>query len=52
VRFVHPWFAYFKIASFLLLEFSLAALVVVVSLALLRAKKQSNLSNGNTKSSL
>jgi hypothetical protein len=47
VRFVHPLFAYFKIASFLLLEFSLAALVVVVSLALLRARKQLNTTTKN-----
>jgi hypothetical protein len=40
VRFAHPLFAYFKIASFLLLEFSLAALVCTVSLALLRARRQ------------
>jgi hypothetical protein len=39
VRFVHPLFAYFKIASFLLLEFSLAALVVVVTIALIRARR-------------
>jgi hypothetical protein len=40
VRFVHPLFAYFKVASFLVLEFSLATLVCVVSLALLRARRQ------------
>jgi hypothetical protein len=40
VRFVHPLFAYFKVASFLVLEFSLVALVCVVSLALLRARRQ------------
>jgi hypothetical protein len=39
VRFVHPLFAYFKIASFLLLEFSLAALLCVVTAALIRARK-------------
>jgi hypothetical protein len=38
VRFVHPWFAYFKITSFLLLEFSLATLVITVSIALIRAR--------------
>jgi hypothetical protein len=38
VRFVHPYFAYFKIGSFLLLEFSLAALLVVVSISLIRAR--------------
>jgi hypothetical protein len=40
VRFVHPLFAYFKIASFVLLEFSLAALVVVVAVSLIRARRQ------------
>jgi hypothetical protein len=39
VRFVHPLFAYFKIASFLTLEFSLAALVCVVAFSLVRARK-------------
>jgi hypothetical protein len=39
VRFVHPLFAYFKIGSFVLLEFSLLALVCVISLALLRARR-------------
>jgi hypothetical protein len=39
VRFVHPLFAYFKIASFVLLEFSLAALVCVVAFSLIRARK-------------
>jgi hypothetical protein len=40
VRFVHPLFAYFKIAAFLLLEFSLAALVMVVVISLIRARIQ------------
>jgi hypothetical protein len=39
VRFVHPLFAYFKIASFLLLETSLVALIVVVAFALIRARR-------------
>ncbi|NOU21805.1 MAG: hypothetical protein HOO93_08440 [Methyloglobulus sp.] len=39
VRFVHPLFAYFKIASFLLLELSLAALVCVVVVSLIRARR-------------
>ena len=39
VRFVHPLFAYFKVASFLLLEFSLGALVCVVALSLIRARR-------------
>jgi len=40
VRFVHPVFAYFKIAAFITLESSLAALLVVVIWALLRARAQ------------
>ncbi|CAA9892129.1 conserved membrane hypothetical protein [Candidatus Methylobacter favarea] len=40
VRFVHPLFAWFKIAAFLLLEFSLAALLIVVIVALIRARIQ------------
>jgi hypothetical protein len=39
VRFVHPAFAYFKIGAFLLLEFSLLALIVVVGLSLLNARR-------------
>ena len=39
VRFVHPLFAYFKIASFLILEFSLGALVCVIALSLIRARR-------------
>lgn len=38
VRFVHPLFAYFKIASFVVLELSLAALLVIVITALVRAR--------------
>jgi hypothetical protein len=38
VRFVHPAFAYFKITSFLLLEFSLLALVLIVSFSLIQAR--------------
>ncbi|MDD2724584.1 MAG: hypothetical protein PHH59_11265 [Methylovulum sp.] len=38
VRFVHPNFAYFKIAAFLLLEFSLATLLIVVIVSLIRAR--------------
>jgi hypothetical protein len=34
VRFVHPAFAYFKIGSFLILELSLAALIVLVGASL------------------
>ena len=38
VRFVHPDFAYFKIASFVLLELSLATLVFIVSASLLQSR--------------
>lgn len=40
VRFAHPLFAYFKITAFLVLEGSLLALLLVVSLSLLRAQRQ------------
>ena len=40
VRFVHPGFAYFKIVSFLTLEFSLITLIVVISTALIQSRKQ------------
>ena len=40
VRFVNPLFAYFKIAAFLLLELSLAALLIIVILSLIRARIQ------------
>ena len=40
VRFVNPLFAYFKIAAFITLEFSLATLIVVVIWALLKARTQ------------
>jgi hypothetical protein len=40
VRFVHPAFAYFKIAAFLLLECSLAALLLVVIASLIRTRIQ------------
>ena len=39
VRFVHPFFAYFKIASFILLELSMAVLVGVVAISLIRARR-------------
>ncbi|MCX7097017.1 MAG: hypothetical protein NTV43_03815 [Methylococcales bacterium] len=45
VRFVDPLFAWFKIAAFLLLEFSLAALLVVVVYSLIRARLQLNQNN-------
>jgi hypothetical protein len=46
VRFVHPLFAYFKIAAFLMLELSLAALlfVVIISLVQARASMRQNVS--------
>jgi hypothetical protein len=40
VRFAHPAFAYFKIGAFLLLELSLATLIVVVSLSLLAQRSR------------
>jgi len=40
VRYAHPYFAYFKIAAFLLLETSLLALIVIVTLSLLQARKR------------
>jgi uncharacterized membrane protein len=40
VRFVDPVFAWFKVAAFLLLEFSLAALLIVVIFSLIRARVQ------------
>lgn len=40
VRFVHPLFAYFKIAAFVTLELSLAALLIIVIGALIRARIQ------------
>ena len=38
VRFVHPQFAYFKIAMFLLLELSLLVLIVTIVLSLIKAR--------------
>lgn len=40
VRFVDPQFAYFKIAAFLVLELSLASLIIVVIISLLQARKR------------
>ncbi len=40
VRFVHPDFAYFKIASFLMLEISMAALIILVTISLLYARRK------------
>ncbi len=39
VRFVHPLFAYFKIASFVTLELSLVTLLCVVTLSLLNSRR-------------
>ena len=47
VRFVHPGFAYLKIASFLLLQGSLAALIIV-SLWTVFSGSQRNLNSGLT----
>ncbi|MCF7970175.1 MAG: hypothetical protein K9L22_03290 [Methylococcaceae bacterium] len=40
VRYAHPDFAYFKIASFVLLELSLAALILLVTLSLFYARRK------------
>lgn len=40
VRFIHPYFAYFKVTAFLLLEFSLATVLIVVAYSLLQARRQ------------
>ncbi|MGZ4998973.1 MAG: hypothetical protein ACXV7F_01645 [Methylomonas sp.] len=40
VRFVHPSFAYFKMGAFLLLEISLAVLIVVVIISLIQARRR------------
>jgi len=40
VRFVHPVFAYFKIASFIMLELSLAALLLAVSISLIQSRSR------------
>lgn len=42
VRFVHPAFAYFKIASFVMLELSLAALLLLVSISLIQSRKRAS----------
>ncbi len=47
VRFVDPIFAYFKIASFLLLELSLALLLIAVSMSLVQARFQPRQSGAN-----
>ena len=40
VRYAHPNFAYFKIGAFLLLEFSLAALILVVIISLIQSRRR------------
>jgi len=40
VRYAHPDFAYFKIASFILSELSLAALILLVTLSLFYARRK------------
>jgi hypothetical protein len=40
IRYAHPDFAYFKIASFILLEFSLAALILLVTLSLFYTRRK------------
>lgn len=47
VRFVHPAFAYFKIGSFLLLEATLAALIIFVSTSLIRTRRRLKSSQPN-----
>lgn len=42
VLFVHPYFAYFKIAAFLFLETSLAVLIIVVIISLIQARRRIN----------
>lgn len=45
VRFVHPGFAYFKVAAFITLELSLAILIIVVSVSLIMARTQIRANN-------
>lgn len=40
VRFVHPDFSYFKIASFLVLEISLVVLIILVTISLFYARRK------------
>jgi hypothetical protein len=47
VRFVHPLFAWFKVGAFVMLELSLASLLVVVIISLLRARKAMHTSTTN-----
>ncbi len=41
VRFVHPWFAWFKVGAFVLLELTLLALMVAVAWSLFASGKSS-----------
>ncbi len=43
IRFVHPYFAYFKIATFILLELSLAVLIILVAISLFQARRRARL---------
>lgn len=47
VRFIHPGFAYLKVGAFLVLEFSLASLVVLTTLSLLAQRAQWRKAGGN-----
>jgi len=38
VRYLHPQFAYFKIAAFVVLEISLATLIIIVCVSLIQAR--------------
>lgn len=42
VRFLHPGFAYFKIASFLILETCLALLVITVVISLIQSRRNAS----------
>ncbi|MGR9072857.1 MAG: hypothetical protein ACU833_07320 [Gammaproteobacteria bacterium] len=42
VRYIHPDFAYFKIVSFLLLELSLAMLIVLIGISLIKSRRRRN----------
>ncbi len=50
VRFVHPGFAYFKIGAFLLLEISLATLLIAVSASLIASRRRTRI-QANTEQS-
>ena len=50
VRFVHPGFAYFKIGAFLLLEISLATLLIVVSASLIASRRRTRIQTNTDQS--